>query len=68
MNLETFWLLGLLAIGVCTFLISKSMHSVHPANGVRAVEITMYWGIVLEIVWVVFGLILWLITKAEQLS
>lgn len=54
MSLEIFWLLGLLAIGVVTFLFAKSV-KVSTTRDSETVRNALVWGKVIATLWVIYG-------------
>lgn len=61
MNVEIFWLLGLLAIGGCSFLLGRSVR-INDTRDTGMVRCVVGWGIVLELIWVFVGVV-WFVSK-----
>jgi len=54
MTLDLFWLLGLIAIGGCTFLFARAI----PATTTKELEVIRIiagWGVFFEFVWLMMG-------------
>ncbi len=57
MSIEVFWLLGLLAIGVVTGILSKSF-KVHTTGDSGTARGIIAWGCVVMTLWILYGGIL----------
>lgn len=65
MNIEIFWLLGLVAIGFCTFLLGSSPGINTKDRNVSMFKLIVGWGIVFEAGWVGLGVLLFLIKMLD---